>query len=247
MKIIVPLSILSLLLFSCSQKSKTYTFAQQVEQAHNKKVYQEKKATQFDLLLFFGGKERLNGKLTLTNDSKQGRIQLTSGEEIIFNEDKVYASPEIDKNKVRFDAFTWAYFFQFPFKLSDPGTTWENLVTKSHYDTQKLSFKSGTGDAPDDWYIVYADPKTKLIDHASYIVTAYASVKEAEKDPHAIKYSDYIELDGVKIAQNWGFFNWSLEKDLEEKIGEASLKNIKFISLKEDFFSIPDGYQEVKQ
>jgi hypothetical protein len=27
----------------------------------------------------------------------------------------------------------------------------------TNYLTEKLTFKSGTGDAPDDWYVVYAD------------------------------------------------------------------------------------------
>jgi hypothetical protein len=33
-----------------------------------------------------------------------------------------------------------------------------------NYLTEKLTFKSGTGDAPDDWYVVYADKKTNLLE-----------------------------------------------------------------------------------
>jgi hypothetical protein len=34
----------------------------------------------------------------------------------------------------------------------------------TNYLTEKLTFKSGTGDAPDDWYVVYADKKTNLLE-----------------------------------------------------------------------------------
>jgi hypothetical protein len=49
-----------------------------------------------------------------------------------------------------------------------------------NYLTEKLTFKSGTGDAPDDWYVVYADKKTNLLETA-YIVTLKAGKEEAEK------------------------------------------------------------------
>jgi hypothetical protein len=45
---------------------------------------------------------------------------------------------------------------------------------------KKLSFESGTGDAPDDWYVVYADKATNLIEKL-HIVTKMS--EEAEKKP----------------------------------------------------------------
>jgi hypothetical protein len=58
--------------------------------------------------------------------------------------------------------------FPFPHKLSDPGTIWNEYDNKekdaTNYLTEKLTFKSGTGDAPDDWYVVYADKKTNLLE-----------------------------------------------------------------------------------
>jgi hypothetical protein len=37
----------------------------------------------------------------------------------------------------------------------------------TNYLTEKLTFKSGTGDAPDDWYVVYADKRTNLLEKSS--------------------------------------------------------------------------------
>ena len=80
---------------------------------------------------------------------------------------KVYQTPaDIDDVRNRFYIFTWSYFFLFPYKLGDPGTVWEsyenNKLADKIFDTQKLTFKNDVGDSPDDWYIVYADPKSNV-------------------------------------------------------------------------------------
>jgi hypothetical protein len=38
----------------------------------------------------------------------------------------------------------------------------------TNYLTEKLTFKSGTGDAPDDWYVVYADKQQIYLKSSLY-------------------------------------------------------------------------------
>jgi hypothetical protein len=151
-----------------------------------------------------------------------------------------YAETIPSEASVRFDAFTWAYFFLFPTKLSDPGTIWNSYDNKEkdqeNYHAKKLTFKSGTGDAPDDWYVVYADKKTNLLEKAAYIVTLKAGKEEAEKNPHAIQYLDYKEVNGVPLATKWIFWGWKEGKGLTDELGQATLENIKFIKTDADYF-----------
>lgn len=218
-----------------------------VEQAHYKAAFLAKNAVQFDMTLMFGGKERLKGQLTFSTDSKQGRIDLENGKSIYYSGNDVYYSPDFENDKrIRFDAYTWGYFFLFPYKLSDPGTIWldyeNSQLGEQEYHTQKLTFKAGTGDDPDDWYILYADKTSNLIHCAAYIVTANKTQEEAEKDPHAIEYADYIEVEGIPIAQEWKFWGWQAEEGLTKQLGEAKLKNIRFIKPEEDFFRAPADF-----
>lgn len=245
-QLFITCSIFSMFL-SCATKDNN-PFVSAIEQAHKKNIYSKQKATQFDAVISFGGNERLNGKFTLTNDSQHGKIELQSGEGILFIKDKVYASSSLDASKVRFDAYTWSYFFQFPYKLSDGGTVWADYTSETAgYNTKKLNFVSGTGDAPDDWYVVYTDPKTELIHHAAYIVTAHGGKEEAEKNPHAIEFSNYTEVDGIPFAQQWTFKNWNVTTGLGSDIGKTTLSNITFVnSIEDTFFAIPEGYVEVK-
>ncbi|MEM6515088.1 MAG: hypothetical protein AAF688_02815 [Bacteroidota bacterium] len=220
-----------------------------IEKAHNKLGFLLRDAIRLDILLYFGGKERLNGKMTFLTNSNQGKIELSDGNSIYFEKDRVFHSPSLKNPKsARFDAYTWMYFLLFPNKLSDPGTVWsESLKTKMNgetYNLQKLSFKPETGDAPDDWYMVYSDPETNIIQYTGYIVTANKTVEEAEKDPHAIGYENYQMVENIPIPMNWTFYEWTQNTGLGKTIGEASLSNVDFIDVQVDFFEVPEGFIE---
>lgn len=225
------------------------TFSEKVETAHHKSDFLERAAIQFDLQLFFGGSERLNGTLTLSTDSRQALIATKDGKKIYVQDDKVFFSPETTNTKgTRFSAYTWPYFFLLPYKLNDGGTVWNDYPDKtlndSPYLTGKLSFQPGTGDAPDDWYIIYADTETLLTEVAAYIVTAGKSQEEAEEDPHAIQYLEYETVDGVPIATQWKFWGWQSDQGLTDQLGEATISNISFVDPAADFFTPPADFIE---
>lgn len=229
----------------CKSEVKYENFVHKIEKAHQKKKFLSKEAIQFDLKLAFGGQEKLDAKITLLTNSSKGVIAYKNGAKIIFDNDKVFYSADIpNEETVRFDAYTWGYFFIFPNKLSDSGTKWSfydnTEVNSKEYATQKLTFESGTGDAPDDWYVVYANKSTNLIEKAAYIVTVNGNKEKAEKNPHVINYLDYKEVEGIPIATKWLFWEWKKNVGVTKKIGNASLTNIKFVSINNDLFR-PDS------
>lgn len=217
-----------------------------VENAHKLADFQGKSNISFDIELTFGGSKRLNGTITLSTDSRKGKIINEDKSEIIYSDNKVFtSSPEMNQKSARFSAYTWPYFFLFPYKLSDDGTIWNSFENQSlngtDYDTQKLTFESGTGDAPDDWYILYADTQTNLTRFAAYIVTAGgSSQEEAEEDPHAIEYLDYKLIDGIPISHEWKFWAWRTEDGLTDQLGFAKISNVKFLKVEDDFYSITE-------
>lgn len=240
-KIALALTAIILTAVGCKSNKENLKFTDKVENAHHKQDFLAKEAVQFNLKLEFGGKERMDAKFTTLTNSTEGVIEFKNGSKIIFNKDKVYYSATIpNEESVRFDAFTWSYFFLFPYKLSDPGTIWNAYANKEkdleNYNTEKLTFKSGTGDAPDDWYVVYANKKTNLLEKAAYIVSVKAGKEEAEKDPHAIQYLDYKTVDGIPMATKWVFWGWEDGKGLTNELGLATLSDIKFVTVDADYF-----------
>ncbi|MEM7161141.1 MAG: hypothetical protein AAF487_01755 [Bacteroidota bacterium] len=218
-----------------------------IEEAHKKDEVNSNKAIQFDIQLFFGGKERLNANLTLAANSTKGIIESNDSSVVLYVEDKVYYSDSLKNPKsVRFSAYTWPYFALLPYKLSDPGTHWgepfsETLADKN-LNCQKLTFEQGVGDAPDDWYLVYSNIENNLIEYAAYIVTAGSSQVEAEKDPHAIEYRDYKTVSGIPFAHEWIFWEWREKEGLTKELGHAKLSDIQVVDLDEDKFLIRDSY-----
>ncbi len=204
-----------------------------IEEAHNKNKFLKEEVVSFNLNLSFGGKERINGKLTLATNSSKGRLDYTNGKTILYNQDGIYYSNNFESTQgIGFDAYTWSYFFLFPYKLSDPGTKWADYtatdsLSKSH-NTKKLLFEAGTGEAPDDWYITYANKGNNRVDYAAYIVTANKSQEEAEVDPHGIRYINYKEINGIPIAHSWTFWAWRDGLGFTKQLGEAELTNVEF-------------------
>lgn len=221
-------------------------FAQNIEKAHHKDEFLSHKAVSFNIALSFGGKLRLNGKLSMHTNSSKIRLDKADGSSLIFDGSQVYLSPaDSEKKGARFDMFTWPYFFALPFKLTDPGTNWEltenQKLDSLSYPTAKLTFNNAVGDSPDDWYIIYQDRKTKRLRAAAYIVTFGRDKEEAEKNPHAIVYEDYTFSQGVPFAHTWKFYSWSGEKGLGKQLGEAKISNIKFYEPRAKEFSKPEN------
>jgi len=213
-----------------------------LEKAHQAEAFRQKKAFAFDLQLSFGGEERLKARITATTGSGRVRVDREDGTSLYYYRGEGYKMPSDSAwPGARFDLLTWPYFAMAPFKFSDPGTNWESLSEATEgeksYARGKLTFGDGIGDAPDDWYVAYQDVETGLLEGLAYIVTFSRSQKEAEKNPHAIRYSDYTKVDGIPMASRWTFWNWSEEKGFEgPMIGEATLSNIQFVDPDPDFF-----------
>lgn len=230
--------------------SPSETFAKNIETAHNKEGFMNKKAISFDMLLNFNGKQRLDVKVTMLTNSSKIKFEYKDGSSLIYDGSNVYLTPASTKNpSARFDIFTWPYFMAMPFKLTDDGTQWNGFEQKINNDEEltraKLSFKNGVGDTSEDWYMVYADQESNLLSYAAYVVTYGKTLEKAEAAPHAIAYTNYTVVDGVAIADLWDFYNWSDEKELfGDSIGDATLTNITF--LEEADFTVTDDSKIVE-
>ncbi|WP_179318801.1 DUF6503 family protein [Winogradskyella helgolandensis] len=230
-------------------ENKILTPVEKIEEAYNKEGFLSNEAIELDMVISFGGKERLNGKMTYLTNSTKGKIELNDGSFIYYDGSKVFHSADLKNEKAaRFDAYTWMYFLLFQTKLSDEGTIWSDVealeLNEKTYNAQTLTFEANTGDAPDDWYVVYSDPETHMMDYVAYIVTVNKSTEAAEADPHAIGYSNYKMIDGVPIAHNWEFYEWSKDGGLGKVIGNATLNNVKFVTPDANTFSIPVDFIE---
>lgn len=153
---------------------------------------------------------------------------------------EVWIKPGLDAlggTPPRFYIWTPFYFFGMPFVFADPGATQESLGKKmfqgQECDAVKITYKAGTGDSPDDFYVAYLDQTTGRLKLASYVVT-YAALRKgkpiAELEPHAIVFDEWQEVDGFAVPKVAQYFAWKDETIQGEPLGKMTFVNVRFSS-----------------
>ncbi|MDZ7879062.1 MAG: DUF6503 family protein [Saprospiraceae bacterium] len=226
-------------------------FVEQIKKAQHVDQLYTRKAIAFDIETNINGKVTKATVTTLTNSSKI-RLQYADGKVIVFDGKKIWvnSTEAYSDRQARFELFMWQYFFMSPFKMDDAGTHWQGMTDKiidnNEYARAKLTFKNGTGDTPNDWYIVHRNKATGYLSAMAYIVTfGQKTVSEAEKHPNGITYDDFITMEGVQFATTWQFWKWSELRGFYDAKGVAQIKNIRFLEPTINTFTPPSGSKEV--
>lgn len=221
------------------------SFAASIEKAHGIDAWRSKSAVSTRLKVTFGGNTAIDGTLVMDPSGAHVRLELVAGSVLGYDAGDAWVSGA-DVPGARFHVLTWPYFLAVPMKLRDPGTHLEDLGPRPFKDGRelpaaRLTFDHGVGDTPDDWYVLYRDAKNRLAGMA-YIVTFGKSVDEAEKEPHAVVYDGFEDVDGVAIPRHWRFYAWNEESGIVGvPIGEAKLDNVHFVEPAADAFTRPAG------
>ncbi|MGI8435370.1 MAG: DUF6503 family protein [Chthoniobacterales bacterium] len=135
----------------------------------------------------------------------------------------------------RFYMWTPFYFFGMPFVFADPGAQQQSLGKKmfqgKEYDAVRITFKKGTGDTPDDFYVAYIDPANGQLKLASYVVT-YPAMRKGKPidqlEQHAIVFQDWQEVDGLKVPKTAPFYVWKNENIEGEPLATLEYSNVHF-------------------
>jgi hypothetical protein len=93
------------------------------------------------------------------------------------------------------------YFYAMPFVLGDDGITYTEVDALEFKDVSypgtKISYGAGVGDAPNDEYILYRDPKTNQMAWLAYTVT-YGKNEKSDRFSY-IKYDQWQEVNGLQL------------------------------------------------
>lgn len=255
---------LSMLIFLSTVKGQILTkqpletasdFVEQIKKAQNVPLFLQKEVVVFDLDMTVNGKPMAATLTTKTNSGKM-RLQYADGKTVVYDGKKIWrnttdaTTDATTDRQVRFDIFMWQYFFMAPFKMDDGGTNWQastdKIVDNNDYARAKLTFKNGTGDTPNDWFLVHRNKATDFLAAMAYIVTfGNKTISEAEKRPNGIVYDDFTTVEGIQFATTWTFTKWSEQRGFYEPKGSAKIKNIRFIKPTADTFAPPSGSKEI--
>lgn len=152
---------------------------------------------------------------------------------------------------MRFWALTPYYFLGQPFILDGEGVNLEKLADTTFketlYNTIKVTFAEGTGDAPDDYYVLYFNKDTHKLAVIRYIVSYPQYFPEGGNSPEKLmELQGTTVVNGIELATGY-HTHWLTE---DEKAGEhittIRVDDIKFSNTVENtYFDMPEGAEVI--
>ncbi|WP_282179269.1 DUF6503 family protein [Maribacter stanieri] len=147
----------------------------------------------------------------------------------------------------KFWALTPLWFVGHPFVLSGEGVNLELLEPTTYkekeYNVVKVTFDAETGDAPDDYYILYVNKESNKLAVMRYIVSYPQYFKDGGHAPE--KFTEFIGeqvVDGITMPG--GFKTYWTVKDNQpgDYITKIDFTDVSFEKdLSKDFFNAPEG------
>ena len=219
---------------------------EQISEAHDSEAFRKHTALSGDIHIDFVGRPAFDARFIYEIKTGRTRMQLADDTILVFDGHDAWVAPASSTfTDARFALRTWTHFIMLPFKLDDKSIRWEPTETRAlagrQYDSARISFPSGSVDAPDDWYILYADKVTHRLNGVAYIVSYGRSVQEAADHPQAITFYDFKNTDGSEIPLAWRFWQWNKEEGIfGQPLGSARIYNLDFMTPKTNAFARPN-------
>ena len=155
--------------------------------------------------------------------------------------------PEDSKTNPRFWSLTPYYFVGVPFVLADPGVilTLEGEATLDGNlcDVVRVTFEANTGDAPDDYYVVYVNKATQAVAGLRYVVSYKGFFPDGGQTPEKLMvYGTPVQADGLTFATTYNTFKWDAEKKVKgDLVTKIVASEFKFVPAVDGFFDTPEG------
>ena len=147
----------------------------------------------------------------------------------------------------RFWSLTPYFFMAQPFVLAGEGTNLQLLeqidFEDKMHDVVKVTFDSGTGDAPDDYYILYFDTRSRKLAVIRYIVSYPGYFKDGGHLPEKfMELTGEQTVEGISFPKRYKTYWLTDENKPGEHITDIELSEIEFLpGLKNSYFEVPAG------
>ncbi|WP_299430041.1 hypothetical protein [uncultured Maribacter sp.] len=195
-------------------------------------------------------KKQRDSYQTVDTWNNKARHHSMEDKDAIFGWDGKEAWIKADSTAFKYDTKFWAltpiYLFGHPFVLDGEGVNLELLEDKEYkgamQDVIKVTFASGTGAAPDDYYKLYFNKTTHKMSAILYIVSYPGYFPNGGHAPEKImEIVDWKTVDGIDLPAGLKT-HWSKDGDLGEYITKIEISDISFSStVPENYFSKPEG------
>ncbi|CAH0999071.1 hypothetical protein LEM8419_00366 [Neolewinella maritima] len=189
----------------------------------------------------------------ITNDYLRSRAvhQLASDTTVRYGYDGTDAwsadGEKVEGMSPRFWALTPYYFVGLPFVLADEGINFEAMpaadLDGTTYDMVRVTYAQGTGDASEDYYVLYLHPETGQLDALRYVVSYPGFFPDGGSTPEKLMVlTGKTKVDGLSLPTGYTTYMWN-DGEVSEPVTEIEVTDYAFRSLADDFFDRPADAQ----
>lgn len=237
--------------YNSLQSQIAVSLVKRVETAHQKKRFFKHDAVALELDFFSNGKKSWSGKLVSATNSSRMYLERDGKAGVWYDGKDTWLSPAKTDVKIRkASLLTWQYFTLVPFKLSDQGVNWkllnDTVFLGKKVNAGKLFFTSGTGLSSNDWFRLYLNPETSVLQGMVFISTQGRSVEEAMKEMEVVTYSDYRMVDGVPFPHHIEIALWDPQTGPTKTLVSVEVRSIQFLSRNANWFNLPKDRELLK-
>lgn len=184
-----------------------------------------------------GSTEGQTARVMVEQGARRATIDMAgSGARMAWDGERAWSLNWTSPIPPRFLALLNYYFLNLPWLVKDPGvvlgepgtgTLWDD---PAEYTTVRVTYEPGTGDTPDDYYVLYIDPGTHRLAACEYIVT-YADLLPPGVEhtpPHILVYDEFETVNGLVVPTRFTIYledhavyarcdvtDWSFEKPFD--------------------------------
>ncbi len=147
----------------------------------------------------------------------------------------------------KFWALTPLYLMGHPFIIDGEGVNLELLPETTYKDKAndvvKVTFAAGTGDAPDDYYILQFDKETHLLTATRYIVSYPEYFKDGGHNPEKfMEVGELVDVSGVLLPKELKTHWTTKDGEQGEYITQIDITDVQFVKdIDDDFFAVPEN------
>ncbi|MUH34817.1 hypothetical protein D9O36_03090 [Zobellia amurskyensis] len=147
----------------------------------------------------------------------------------------------------KFWALTPLYLMGHPFIIDGEGVNLELLPETTYKDKAndvvKVTFAAGTGDAPDDYYILQFDKETHLLTATRYIVSYPEYFKDGGHNPEKfMEVGELVDVSGVLLPKELKTHWTTKDGGQGEYITQIDITDVQFVKdIDDDFFAVPEN------
>ncbi len=245
-RLLVFLSIALLTPFGCSTPSRDSTrpmggsdvVAKMIEAHGGSEKWRSAPTVSFeDSFQPAGAPAPLIARITVEQSARRAYLDFPAMEaRITWDGEKAWSENWKAPMPPRFLALLSYYFANLPWLAADPGVnlsepgTGKLWTDDTEYKTVKMTFDSGAGDTPDDYYVLLIDPESYRLRAIQFSVT-YAAILPPDVDmiEETLIYEEFETVDGLlvptkgmvyakdqSLAGKFEWRDWSFKQPFDE-------------------------------